>query len=81
VLIANPVPREYEVHATTMEAHIREALASAEKKQIRGKAVTPFLLKHIAEHTRGESLEANIALIENNAACGAEIAVAYQLHS
>lgn len=77
VLIAHPVPSEFEVNATTMEAHIREALASAEKKQISGKAVTPFLLKHIAEHTRGESLEANIALILNNAACGAKIAVDY----
>jgi len=34
-------------------------------------------LKYIAEHTKGESLEANIALIKNNAKAGAEIAVAY----
>lgn len=81
VLIANPVSPAYEVVPELMEVHIREALEAAEAKQISGKAVTPFLLKHIAEHTKGESLEANIALILNNAACGAEIAVAYAAHS
>lgn len=77
VLIANPVPDVYEVAPEIMESHIREALEVAAAKKIVGKAITPFLLKHLAEHTRGESLEANIALVLNNAACGAEIAVAY----
>ena len=44
------------------------------------KIVTPFLLKYIAEHTNGESLEANIALIKHNAKVGAEIAVEYAAH-
>jgi len=35
------------------------------------------LLQYISEHTKGESLEANIALIKNNARLGAELAVAY----
>jgi pseudouridine-5'-phosphate glycosidase len=77
VLIANPVPEAYEVAPEIMESHIREALKVAAAKKIVGKAITPFLLKHLAEHTQGESLEANIALVLNNAACGAEIAVAY----
>ena len=77
VLIANPVPAEQEVPAHAMEAHIQQALHAAERQQIRGKEVTPFILKYIAEHTKGESLEANIALIKNNAMLGAEIAKAY----
>jgi len=47
------------------------------EKKIIGKEVTPFLLKYIAEHTKGESLETNIALIKHNAKIGAEIAVEY----
>ncbi len=76
VLIANPVPAEQEIAAGEMEIHIREALAVAIEKNIRGSKVTPFLLQYIAEHTKGESLETNIALIINNAKAGAEIAVA-----
>ncbi len=76
VLIANPVPAGEEISATEMEGHIQLALAAAKEKNIRGKEVTPFLLQYIAEHTKGESLEANIALILHNAKRGAEIAVA-----
>lgn len=77
VLIANPLPAEQEIPAEQMEAHILTALAAAEKENIRGKDVTPFLLKYLADHTHGESLQSNIALILNNAALGAAIAVAY----
>lgn len=77
VLIANPVPAHQEVPAEQMEAHILQALEAANNQQIKGKEVTPFLLKYIADHTQGESLESNIALILNNAAVGAGIAVAY----
>jgi len=77
VLIANPVPAEFEIGTDEMELHIQKALAAAKEKNISGKDVTPFLLKYIADHTKGESLEANIALIKNNAKLGAEIAAAY----
>jgi pseudouridylate synthase len=77
VLIANPVPATEEIDASEMETHINKALKAAMENKINGKEVTPFLLKYIAEHTKGESLEANIALIKNNAKVGAEIAVAY----
>ena len=77
VLIANPVPEEFEIAATEMEVHIQQALNAAKQKNISGKNVTPFLLQYIAEHTKGESLEANIALIKHNAKVGAEVAVEY----
>ena len=77
VLIANPVPEEFEIAATEMEVHIQQALNAAKEKNIIGKNVTPFLLQYIAEHTKGESLEANIALIKHNAKVGAEVAVEY----
>jgi pseudouridine-5'-phosphate glycosidase len=77
VLIANPIPQQYEIAANEMEAHIEQALHAATAAKIAGKEITPFLLKYIAEHSHGESLEANIALIKHNAKAGAELAVAY----
>lgn len=77
VLIANPVPASQEIAAAEMEKHIQQALKAAAEKKITGKEVTPFLLKYIAGHTQGESLEANIALIKHNAGVGAGIAAAY----
>ena len=77
VLVANPVPAEQQIDSTEMEIYIQAALKAAGENKISGKEVTPFLLKYIAEHTKGESLEANIALIKHNAKAGAEIAVAY----
>ena len=75
VLISNPVSAEQEVAIEIIETYIQQALAEADKQNIRGKEVTPFLLKYIAEHSRGESLEANIALIHQNASLAARIAL------
>lgn len=80
VLIANPVPAQFEVAEDEIETHIQQALADARLKQISGKEITPFLLKHIAEHTKGESLDANIALVLNNARLAALIAVELHKH-
>ncbi len=75
VLIANPISAEASIDPQEMEAYIQQALDAAKKAGIKGKEVTPFLLKYIAEHTSGESLEANIALIRSNAALGAKISL------
>lgn len=74
VLVANPVPDE---HGFDAAAATEAALADAEAQGIEGKALTPFLLKHIAEATDGKSLKANVALVKHNARIGARIAVAY----
>ena len=76
VLIANPLHESQEVDQDTIESHIQNALNEASKLNIKGKEVTPFLLKYIAGNSNGESLEANIALIHNNASLAAKIAVA-----
>ncbi len=77
VLIANPIPASMEIPLAQMEVTIAHALELAEKQNIRGKNLTPFLLKTIAENTVGESLASNIALVKNNAALGAGIALSY----
>lgn len=77
VLIANPIPHQFEIAACEMEVHIQSALDAVASKNIVGKQITPFILKYIAENSHGESLETNIALIKHNAKVGAELAVAY----
>lgn len=74
VLVANPVPDE---HGFDAGAATDAALADAEAQGVEGKALTPFLLKHIADATDGKSLNANVALVKHNARIGARIAVAY----
>ncbi|MBM3525230.1 MAG: pseudouridine-5'-phosphate glycosidase [Alphaproteobacteria bacterium] len=76
MLVANPIPVADEIPALELQRHIAAAVAAAQSAGVEGKAVTPFLLAHIAEVTGGRSLAANIALIRSNAAIAARIAVA-----
>jgi pseudouridine-5'-phosphate glycosidase len=75
MIVGNPIPLEYEADSTKINFAIEEALKEAEVNKIRGKEVTPFLLKKVKDLTNGESLESNIALVRNNAALAGEIAV------
>ena len=77
ILITNPIPEQYAMDEKVISAAIDKALKEADKQGIKGKEVTPFLLKTIVELTGGDSLESNIQLVLNNAAVGAEIAKAY----
>ena len=63
--------------AGPLEAATGEALRLARQEGIRGSATTPYLLAHVARVTRGESVEANKALLVNNAALAARFARAY----
>jgi pseudouridylate synthase len=60
-----------------VDGAIAQALADADAQGISGKEVTPFLLSRLEELTGGASLEANIALVRNNASVAAAIAHAY----
>lgn len=77
VLFTVPPPAEASLPRADVELHIASALAEAEKQNIRGKAVTPFLLSEMARRTGGKSLKANLALLENNARFAGQLAVAY----
>lgn len=76
VVIANPVPEAYSMDATYLHGVIEQALAAAARDQIKGKAVTPYLLSKVKELTAGKSLVSNIELVINNARLAAEIAIA-----
>ena len=78
LLITNPIPEEYALDKKVIDTAIEKALKMADEQGIKGKAVTPFLLKTIVELTGGESLESNIKLVLNNAVLGAKIAKEYK---
>lgn len=75
VLLANPIPEAHALDPATVARAIEDALADAERRQIRGKALTPHLLAYLAQATEQRSLAANRALALSNAAFAAETAV------
>ena len=77
VLIANPIPQEFEADLKVINAAIENALVRASEEGIAGKEITPFILSLVSEATGGDSLAANVALVENNARLGAQIAFAF----
>ena len=77
ILITNPVPKEHALDPIEIDKTINDAIVEMDELGISGKETTPFLLAKIAEKTGGESLDANIRLVLNNAKLAAEIAVEY----
>jgi len=75
VVIANPIPKAYEMEPAVINKAIDIAVKEAEGKGIKGKESTPFLLARVKELTEGASLDSNIQLVYNNAKLGAQIAV------
>lgn len=77
IVVTCPIPAQYAMNAGPLEAATAEALRVARERGIRGSATTPFVLARVAELTGGESVEANKALLLNNATWAARIAHAY----
>lgn len=77
ILVANPIPEADAIDPAFIDGTIAAAVAEADKRGIGRKDLTPFLLARINELSQGRSLKANIALVRNNAALAARIAVAY----
>jgi pseudouridylate synthase len=74
-LVANPIPEQYEIPASDLASVIATAIEDARQNGIATKQVTPFLLSRVFELTHGKSLEANIALVLDNARLGARLAI------
>ncbi len=78
ILVASPVPKEFEFSRDQLESILDDALVLAESGGIRGKEITPFLLSQMSKRSGGRTLAANIALLVNNARIAAEVAGALQ---
>ena len=79
IVVGCPIPEEYAMDAGPLETATEEALQLARAQGIHGSETTPFLLSHVAQATGGESVEANKALLINNARWAARFARAYYL--
>jgi len=76
LLVCVPVPEEFEVPSKQLREILDQALAAADRNEIHGRDLTPYLLAQMSEHSAGATLRANIALLENNARVAANIAQA-----
>ena len=74
IVIANPIPTEFQLDYNSINEIIHSAILESEEKGIKGKEITPFLLDKVKELTYGKSLEANVQLVYNNAKLAAQIA-------
>lgn len=76
ILLAAPLSPDEEWPADQANAVIEQAIAQAEMENVKGKEITPFVLSKMAELSGGRSIQANTALLENNAAIAAKITTA-----
>jgi pseudouridine-5'-phosphate glycosidase len=76
ILVVQPPPAELALDQAEVERWTAEALATAEVEDVKGAAVTPFLLARLAAISDGRTLTTNIGLIVNNARTAARLAVA-----
>ena len=74
MLVTNPIPEAYSMDPEVINKAIDDAVAEANRKGIRGKQTTPFLLAKIKDITGGDSLASNIQLVYNNARLATQIA-------
>ena len=74
MLVTNPIPEEYSMDPGIINRAIDEAVQEANRKGIKGKQTTPFLLAKIKDITGGDSLASNIRLVYNNAQLAAQVA-------
>jgi pseudouridylate synthase len=74
VLVVNPIPAADELPAGIYDRALEEALADAERRHLRGRGVTPFLLERLRALSGGESVRANLALLTSNARVAAQLA-------
>ena len=76
VVVANPLPEDEQVDPALHDRVLADGLAEAGRRGVRGPAITPFLLDRLHRETGGATLEANVALVRNNAALAAAVAAA-----
>lgn len=76
ILVVQPPPADLAIDATEVDAWIADAMADASRRGIRGGAVTPHLLGHVAAASGGRTLAVNVGLIVANARTAGAIAAA-----
>jgi pseudouridylate synthase len=76
LLVVQPPPAPFALPGSVVERAVVEGVRESTRAGVQGSAVTPFLLAHVDKATAGRAREVNLALLEQNAALAASIAVA-----
>ena len=74
ILVAHPLPEASQLDPAVHDRLLAEALQAAEAAAVKGKAITPFLLEYIHDHTEGASVDVNLEIVRGNCRLAAEIA-------
>ncbi len=74
VLVVNPVPKEYELDPVRTKKAVDEAMLDVKKNNVKGKAITGYMMGRIKEYLGSESVESQKAFLINNAKLAARIA-------
>ena len=77
ILIFNPVPKNKSIDEKLIQKWIKLSIDKSKINSIKGKELTPFLIKEINKMSENKTLEANIELIINNAALAGKLAKKY----
>ena len=76
VLVVNPVPKEYELDPVKTKKAVDAAIEDVAKNNIRGKAITGYMMGRIRNYLGDQSAESQKAFLMNNAKVAAQIAAA-----
>ncbi|KAI0890028.1 Indigoidine synthase A like protein-domain-containing protein [Annulohypoxylon maeteangense] len=76
LLFANPIPEEFSIPRSEMDAIIEQAVNESTQQGALGNENTPFILNRIRALTQGRSVPANKALVQANVERATKIATA-----
>lgn len=74
MILMNPISKEYAVDAAQMNEAINEAIENSKKDNIKGKAITGYLMKYVKNIMGSDSMDAQKNMIIENAALAAHVA-------
>jgi pseudouridine-5'-phosphate glycosidase len=81
LLVANPLQPGRQLDPQVLDRALENALAAAAAQDIRGKAVSPFLLDRIQQVTGGVSVEVNLHIARGNVELAAQISQSWSERS
>jgi pseudouridine-5'-phosphate glycosidase len=76
IVAVQPPPPSHAMARDRVERLVAAARAAAREAGIRGPAETPFMLRHMADHSGGATVEVNCALVLANAGLAGQLAAA-----
>ncbi len=74
LVVANPICQKEQLDPDLHDRVLRAGLEEMERRVVRGKEVTPFLLDYLRKETKGKSLELNKRIVLRNASLAARVA-------